>query len=215
MRRNIYCRNFIKRMTNIAASFSKLSVVWLLILILISFVEIGYNGFTRGLQYSITSIIIWSIINDLLVWLKWIIYLYFIYTLLFLMNKKVARIGYVIFIVLKWLPSWINPPKYIAYLLPVLSLLFVLTDAFNLIEAPSFKTDFSNNLVLNKSDYFFSSSYRYFYPDEYETDIYADNYIGYFEGFGSKFSSFQYVDENKYPFLHIDSTQDVLSPFLI
>ena len=94
-----------------------------------------------------------------------------------------------------------------ALILPALSLLYLIT---GVIATPNLKTDFENNLVLNKSDYFFRSSYTYFFPEKFEIDIYDDSYIGDNEGSGI---DFVYVDEVNYPFLHKDASRDVLSPF--
>lgn len=96
---------------------------------------------------------------------------------------------------------------------PVLSLIFLLSGLSDLIGKPNFKSDFENNLILNKSDYFFSASYAHFFPEKFEIDIYAENYIGDFEDDEAGVLSFEYVDELNYPFLHKDVSQDVLSPF--
>lgn len=79
-----------------------------------------------------------------------------------------------------------------------------------------FSNEYENNLATNKLDYFLDASFEHFFPEEQETDIYADAYIGdYGENINNAtIASFNYVDENTYPFLHADSTEDVLSPFL-
>ena len=97
-----------------------------------------------------------------------------------------------------------------AIFLPVLSLLFLLFGVSNLIGRPSFKSDFENSLILNKSDYFFSATYAHFFPRKFEIDIYDENYI---EDNEAGNVSFEYVDELNYPFLHKEASQDVLSPF--
>jgi len=262
---------FINSLSNSTLSFSAFSLIWLMVLILISLMEIGYNGITQGLPGSLAEMILWAVINDLIFWLRCLIFLYLIYTVLFLVNKKAAKIFYIVFIgtsvlfqfflikyfntsllplgadlfgysiadirqtvgssgavslsaiilllmfaaitfvSLKWLPERIKVPLKIAWLLPLISFLFIITSASGWITPPAFKTDFVNNLVINKTDYFLSSSYQYFYPSENETDIYEDNYI--VSTGGMKTSSFMYTDESHYPFLHQDSTSDVLSPF--
>ncbi|MES2331659.1 MAG: sulfatase-like hydrolase/transferase [Bacteroidota bacterium] len=76
--------------------------------------------------------------------------------------------------------------------------------------------EYSNNLSINKSWYFFNASYKHFFPGNNELDIYSDNYSGDFDAGGSDatLATVKYVDENNYPFLHLsDSTKDVLSPF--
>ena len=76
--------------------------------------------------------------------------------------------------------------------------------------------EYSNNLSINKADYFFSKSYQYFFPPAVETDIYSDAYSGdYALGVTQNDSTvFRYIDEKNYPFLHsVDTSVDVLSPF--
>jgi uncharacterized sulfatase len=73
---------------------------------------------------------------------------------------------------------------------------------------PSLGKEYDNNLTKNKIDYFLSSSWIHFFPEEHDVDIYADNYLD------NSTPMFRYVDENNFPFLRSDSTADVLSPFL-
>jgi len=103
--------------------------------------------------------------------------------------------------------------RILALLLPVISLIFLLSGASDLIGRPNFKSDFENSLILNKTDYFFSATYAHFFPEKFETDIYSESYIGDIEDNAAGAISFEYVDELNYPFLHKDSSQDVLSPF--
>ncbi|SFD76221.1 uncharacterized sulfatase [Chitinophaga sp. CF118] len=273
MENNKTNRSLKTRVLNSTFSFSTFSIIWLILLLITSLIEIIFNGITHGLSGQAAAMVTRAIINDLIYWLKSLAILYLIFAIVFLIKEKSARILYIVFIILsvliqffliryfnlsllplgadlfgysvsdirqtvgssgavslsaiglfilfaaitfsllKWLPQKIRIPAIVAKLLPLLSILFVLTGIFRLVEQPALKTEFANNLVLNKSDYFFSSSYNYFYPSGYETDIYADNYIIDFVGKGGKSSSFRYVDESHFPFLHQDSTADVLSPF--
>lgn len=76
--------------------------------------------------------------------------------------------------------------------------------------------EYSNNLSINKSAYFYNASYLHFFPVKEENDIYSNNYSGDYSTSDddAKLSVYNYVDEKNYPFLHrIDSTKDVLSPF--
>lgn len=79
-----------------------------------------------------------------------------------------------------------------------------------------FSNEYENNLAANKLDYFLDASYVHFFPGEQETDIYADSYIDDYgdESGNANIASFNFIDEKEYPFLHADSTEDVLSPFL-
>ncbi|MHB1178234.1 MAG: LTA synthase family protein [Daejeonella sp.] len=78
---------------------------------------------------------------------------------------------------------------------------------------PSFSSDFENNMVLNKSGYFYNASYNHFFPEIPETDIYADDYIQDYTTAEKNAIQFEYVDEDNFPFLHEEAAQDVLSPF--
>lgn len=115
-----------------------------------------------------------------------------------------------------WLSKKIKPGSVSSF---VMILLIVSTSfvAFSSAFTPHiFSVDYDNNLSRNKLDYFFTASLDHFFPEEQETDIYSDAYIGdYGESAGNvNIASFNYIDEKEYPFLHADSTEDVLSPFL-
>lgn len=117
---------------------------------------------------------------------------------------------------LVWLSKKIRPGRVSSFVvcLLVLSISFVsIASAFS---PHTFSVEYDNNLAQNKLDYFLSASLVHFFPEEQETDIYADSYIGdYGEKVGnSSIASFNYIDERSFPFLHADSTEDVLSPFL-
>lgn len=115
---------------------------------------------------------------------------------------------------INFLPSKFKVSFTFIWLLPLLSLLFFVGNLAQLIGTSRFQSDFANNLTINKSAYFFSASYGHFFPVEDEIDIYADSYIGDFDGVESiQNTAFQYIDEQNYPFLHQDETPDVLSPF--
>ncbi len=68
--------------------------------------------------------------------------------------------------------------------------------------------EYSNNLSLNKSYYFYSSSYNRFFPKDLEEDIYRDDYQS--DGILADTE----IDTKNYPFLHrTDSTKNVLGDF--
>lgn len=108
-------------------------------------------------------------------------------------------------------------PIYIVLIVPVLMVLFLLIPNRILIPTVNFKNDYVNTSVVNKSFYFFKSSQQYFFPreEDHDIDIYADNFIGLsnvnvdVKGI----QSFQYLNPTLYPFLHTDSSEDVLTPF--
>ncbi|MEO8721859.1 MAG: LTA synthase family protein [Ginsengibacter sp.] len=106
----------------------------------------------------------------------------------------------------------VNVHKYVALTVTFLSI-FILATGFSFSNVDALKTEYARTLVLNKSDFFLTQSYHYFYPEIVETDIYSDSYSGDFGNDHLKVEDFVYVDEEKFPFLHKDETPDVLSPF--
>lgn len=114
---------------------------------------------------------------------------------------------------LRWLPNKIKMPIWLASAFLALSMVVTLSGGFSLLALPNYSSDLANNLVLNKSDYFFNGSYAYFFPEDEEIDIYADAYIGDYLTSSEKLVQFVYPDEAQYPFLHQDNTLDVLGPF--
>lgn len=93
-------------------------------------------------------------------------------------------------------------------------LLLAFAGVFISLPQPTLSSDYADNLALNKFGYFTKTVYQYLYPAKTETDIYADSYIGDFGDNGAaRFVAFSYPDPGHYPFLHVDSTADVLTPF--
>ena len=118
-----------------------------------------------------------------------------------------------VLVALKFLPGKIQLPFWAAVIFPGLSLFFLVTGVLQLMRGRPFQSDFDNNLVLNKTDYFFVSSYLHFYPPDEESDIYADAYIGDYGDTKTVGTSFKYTGGSEFPFLHEVSDQDVLSSF--
>lgn len=131
----------------------------------------------------------------------------------------IGLIGLFILLMLafRWLPRKINMGIYASAVFVLLALLTVLVNPQRWMSPANFGSVLTNDLVLNKTGFFFSESYKHFFPtNEYANDIYADSYIG---DYGSADAvsgsvSFHYVDAQQYPFLHEDSTKDVLSAFI-
>jgi len=107
----------------------------------------------------------------------------------------------------------VRPSFYLALGLPVFSLLFMSFSGYKAVGKVNLESDFANSLVTNKSDHFYSSAYTYYNPVIFETDIYADNYITDFVNKFSEGIAFNFIDEENYPFLHEEVTNDVLTPF--
>jgi len=114
---------------------------------------------------------------------------------------------------LHFLPGRIKLKRIPSLTLPVLSAISLLSGISEHSIKPDFKSEFENNLIVNKSDYFFRSSYTYFFPEKFEIDIYDDSYIGDFADNEEINIGYEYVDEINYPFLHKDASRDVLSSF--
>lgn len=131
-------------------------------------------------------------------------------------------IGLIVLLILlilafRFLPRKIKPGIYVPSVFLLLALFTVLLNPQKWLSLPNFGSVLTNDLVINKTNFFLSESYKHFFPkNEYANDIYADSYIGDYgssdDGSGSV--SFHYVDARQYPFLHDDSTRDVLSAFI-
>lgn len=68
--------------------------------------------------------------------------------------------------------------------------------------------EYSNNLSLNKSYFFYKASYDQFFPSLEEEDIYGDDF------FANAAYENKLIDKKNYPFLHqSDSAKNVLAPF--
>ena len=113
---------------------------------------------------------------------------------------------------LQFIGSRLKTGKYFSSGILGASLLFIVFGSSKMVETIRFKSNFENQLAINKSAYFYKASYKYFFPAAIETDIYAESYIGDY-GSDSNAVQFEYVDESQYPFLHEEVAADVLSPF--
>ena len=81
---------------------------------------------------------------------------------------------------------------------------------------PVLKTDYANNLVINKPAYLARATLtRFSGKTDDSVDIYADAYIGDYGVTNSAvgITPINYLAENQYPFLHKEETPDVLGPF--
>ncbi|MDB5122497.1 MAG: phosphoglycerol transferase [Mucilaginibacter sp.] len=263
-----------EKLTRAAASFSALAIIWLAVILVLTLFELIYNGVVHQFPPNFAGTIFWSWLNDVVFWLKWLVYFFVIYALLYLISRKAAAITFSILIVvmallqlglalyfttslvplgadlysysvgdikqtvgssggisifnilifilllvsvfaaLYVLPKRIRLNRYAAFAIPLLSLLVILTGLLSKSFVPDLRSDFANNLVLNKPDYFWAASQKHFFSGKDETDIYADSYISDYGSSDNKtIAGLKYTDPEHYPFLHADSVPDVLSPF--
>ena len=101
-----------------------------------------------------------------------------------------------------------------ALTLVVIFILAMVMDPLRMVQRPTLSSEYLSDLTINKANFFIKESYNHFYPTLNEVDIYADNYLGLYENTNDSLYDLHYVDENNYPFMHTDSTPDVLSAFL-
>ncbi|MGN6177831.1 MAG: LTA synthase family protein [Mucilaginibacter sp.] len=120
----------------------------------------------------------------------------------------------VLVVVFKYLPEKLQINFKTSAAVTMLSLVPLFIARPTLVHPGNLQSDFASNLIMNKSDFFYSASLDHFFPTDDDPDIYADSYIGDYGSAKVLQPSFTYVDPANYPFLHADSTADVLSPFL-
>ncbi|GEO08834.1 hypothetical protein SAE01_13300 [Segetibacter aerophilus] len=113
-----------------------------------------------------------------------------------------------------FIPKKIKIGKRALLLIAITAAISVTLSSFIAVPRAAESSEFLNNLSINKTGFFLTQSLEHFFPEETETDIYADSYIGDDDDRESSIARFDYIDESHYPFLHRDSTHDVLSPFL-
>lgn len=255
-------------------SIATFSIIWLLIIFILSLLELIYNKSVHHLSQNFIHVLLLTWLNDLFFWFRTLLFIYPVFTLIYLISPKTTVICYYIFIVMMvffqfslglyftkalvplgadayryssaeikqtigasgvisilnvvlliflssltifslwFLSQKLKFNRFIIIGLPFLALLIFSFSASALVSAPTWKSEFTNNLILNKSDYLWESSYKHFYPTPAELDIYSDDYItSYGKSNTNEFTSFKYSDPKEYPFLHSDTTADVLSPF--
>jgi phosphoglycerol transferase MdoB-like AlkP superfamily enzyme len=130
----------------------------------------------------------------------------------------IALGGFLVLVIgsLIFLPKRIKLSGWVAFFFLVLFSLASFTKGPSLVNEWMPGQEYSNNLSLNKSWFFFNASYLHFFPVKEEQDIYSNNYSGDYSTSAedASLSQYRYVDEKNYPFLQkIDTAKDVLSPF--
>ncbi|MCW3090954.1 MAG: icaA 2 [Ferruginibacter sp.] len=105
--------------------------------------------------------------------------------------------------IFKWVsPRLQRPAKWIQLCTAAIAITWIVI-GFTSPNKFTIRDEYAGNLSRNKLNYFVAASYDHFFPANIET-------AGLLAG---KTKTFNYVDEAKYPLLHVDSTADVLSPF--
>ena len=103
----------------------------------------------------------------------------------------------------KWVsPLFRKPSKWINLAVSLIAIVWMIITIFSGNKF-NVRGEYESNLVKNKLNYFFAASFEHFFPASQEFDMPVETN-----------KMFHYVDEAKFPFLHQDSTADVLSPFL-
>lgn len=100
-----------------------------------------------------------------------------------------------------------------ALALVIVFILAMILDPVSMVPRPTLSSEYLSDLTTNKANFFINESYNHFFPTLNEVDIYADNYLGLYENTNDSLNALHYVEENSYPFLHTDSTPNVLSAF--
>jgi len=91
---------FLKKLKAAAGSFAGLAIIWLGLILVFSLVEILFNNFSHGLPTGLFRLIFWSWYLDLQFWFKWMLLAFIIYTPVYLLSSKIARLSFQGFILL-------------------------------------------------------------------------------------------------------------------
>ncbi|MDM8161851.1 sulfatase-like hydrolase/transferase [Labilibaculum sp. K2S] len=124
----------------------------------------------------------------------------------------------VIILVFVFLPRFVKITKTVGLTMLVFGFAGVLVSFSEISFSPDFGSEYNNKLALNKSAYFYKSVLKN-YIKQPEADIFdemsamfADELVG--NGSDNKrVNDFEFTDAANYPFLHTESSKDVLSPF--
>ena len=101
-------------------------------------------------------------------------------------------------------------PVFLAPVMPAAGLIIWCLGWSEITYGPS---EYTRNLVMDKTGYFLRDSWRYFFHHSEGTDIYSDDYLQD-NALPGNAPARQYLAESVYPFLYRDSTPDVLTSFL-
>ena len=80
--------------------FTKLAIVWLMALFVISAYELVVNALSRDLPKEWAGIVFWSLGADAVFWLKWLVFLYIVFVVLYFAYSRLAKLLFSVFIVI-------------------------------------------------------------------------------------------------------------------
>ncbi len=116
-------------------------------------------------------------------------------------------IVFIIFYLQIFLPKKLNPGNISISIFSGILLILSFTGFSSFMKIREYNNYYYNNLSQNKTAYFLSASYQYLFPKHIENIAQLEQ-----EKFVRK--NFKYIDEKKYPFLHIaDSSAETLSQY--
>lgn len=109
-----------------------------------------------------------------------------------------------------YLPRYVRIKSNIDILLPIICILFLFFSNSHKMVARDFGSEYDNNLVINKSLYFYGAALDQLLTLCNDSDVslagrYSDDHI---------VNDFTFKEPGEFAFMHADSTSDVLSPFL-
>ena len=120
-----------------------------------------------------------------------------------------------------YLPRYIKVGKKLGLVIAVLCLFGLFAGFSNSSFSARFGSEYNNNLVQNKSAYFYKAALQTIskQPDadviDEMSNMFGDQLIGKPDNSNNTIANdFVYKDEANFPFLHTDSTKDVLSAFM-
>lgn len=88
----------VKRLKAATVAFSGTSVIWLLLMLVVTLFDVFYNGATHEFPKNTAGIMLWSWLNDVVFWLSLLLKLYIIFTILYLISIRLANIIFRVFI---------------------------------------------------------------------------------------------------------------------
>lgn len=91
---------FFKKLKAATGSYAGLAIIWLGLILVFSVFEILFNSFSHGLPTGFFRLIFWSWYLDMQFWFKWMFLGFILYTPVYLLSQKIARLSFQGFILL-------------------------------------------------------------------------------------------------------------------